>query len=82
MKMLLALSSLLLLSGLRPCLAQPPPAPPTTAAPPSAPPKHVLFQAPDDDAGGILPNALAAVRVAVKMASHPSLKCSYPTMWH
>jgi len=52
MKTLLALVSLILLFGLGPCSGQT-----TTNAAPAAP-KHVLFQAPDDDSGGILPNRI------------------------
>ncbi len=59
MKTLLVLSSLFLLSDLGPCPAQvatntaPPP-----AAPPVPAPRHILFQAPDDDSGGVLPSRI------------------------
>jgi len=57
MKTLLVRFSLLLISGAAMCVAQTPTVPNATApAPPTAAPQHVIFQAPDDDSGSILPN--------------------------
>jgi hypothetical protein len=57
MKTPFVIPGLFLLAGFIPCLGQAAPAPaPTAPTTAPAPPQRVLFQAPDDDSGGVLPN--------------------------